>query len=256
MNYIPNKLFAIIVILITLCACSDSNEEPADYIPQQTYQKYFINAYYTAVDSILSSYSAINYSTDDGDYNAVGLWIKGQTSTMCSLAELENVQQYLSYAEEFGDKYNRWIKYGGYSSIEAMTDVISTIHVYTNQDFSTQFLRGDDISQLFDIYYFDIKAYLENGFECPDDAEDVTSYILNDPAFSQMQSNKDYKMLCYSHKRLSDMDFSSKRLISSESFIVLKQNPDTEGDYSFTIKLNCTDGKVITTTTTLFHLAP
>jgi hypothetical protein len=63
-------------------------------------------------------------------------------------------------------------------------------------------------------------------------------------------------MLCYSHKRLSDMDFSSKRLISSESFIVLKQNPDTEGDYSFTIKLNCTDGKVITTTTTLFHLAP
>lgn len=145
-------------------------------------------------------------------------------------------KRYEELRDELGDiSFNRTLPKTVHLPV-ALSETIEKIGISVNQDYTAEYKRGADVSGLFTIVYDHPFAVVSNQYQSP---ADTYRYEYTDSAIPEAV----YK------EPLAEMDFSSKKALGNNFYLVLNSSPDTSGKYTFTITVKATSGKVLTVTT-------
>lgn len=158
--------------------------------------------------------------------------------------------RYLEFAALINDfhypltRYQSWM----YDFPTAIVDTLQSVKVFTDQDYTSEFLAGSDVSSLFSIYFEDPLRTIQNDYKS----------VTGEDAYQdkRFQSNDYWKVFPHTitGNILSTIDFSKKYFIGSEWLLTPHQKPDVSGEYVFTIEIATRSGKVVTKKTTPFQI--
>lgn len=259
------KIFSILVLcallpLVQSCKTSDDSTCCSPPFQKGHYVQYFLSD--LKEDGILINESKIRL-----DINSVAKTIQftpveeGQLGNSLAVdLDFHNLysssnttgqtNRYFELAESIQDNhyplelYRSWM----YDFPTAIVDTFQSVKLFTNQDYTAEYLAGSDVSSLFTIYFEEPWRTIQNNYQ---------TVLANDTYQDVAYMNHEYWKAfpqTISGNVLSTIDFSQKQFIGAKWFLLPTIKPDTPGDYVFTLEITTQQGKKIQKQTAPFRI--
>jgi hypothetical protein len=120
----------------------------------------------------------------------------------------------------------------------AILDTLSSIIITANKDFGVNHLAGANLSSLFSIYFYDLYAFIKNGYQPPEG-----TYNISDEHFIAPPDERIHMPLFKA--KLSELNFAERPFIGNEWYCHLEVAPEKTGEYTFNVQVTLVDGTVL-----------
>lgn len=154
------------------------------------------------------------------------------------------------FANSIGDThytsthYRSWL----FDFPTAIGEKFQSVKLYTDQDYSSDFKAGSDVSSLFTVYFEDLQRTVQNNYQSVMEADTYQDkdFIIN--------GDRNFFPHTISAAKLMDIDFTQGKFIGTKWYLKPHQTPDVTGVYTFTIEIKKENGKIVQKQTEPFYI--